>query len=32
MMDETKKKDDLLKAKKMEVSLKIGSDMIGQLQ
>lgn len=32
MIDENKKKEDLLKAKKMEASLKIGADMIGQLK
>lgn len=32
MMDENKKKEDQLRGKKMEVSLKIGADMIGQLQ
>lgn len=32
MLDENKKKEDLLKAKKMEASLKIGADMIGQLK
>jgi hypothetical protein len=32
MIDENKKKEDLLKAKKMEASLKIGADMISQLK